>query len=279
MKKLIVHIGLRKTGSSALQELLARETALLHQHGIDYPARLTQFPAHQELAWSLMTPPPAYVQEDISREATFDHYCQAIEANIARGFTSILSSEDLSLLSMNYAALTYMKQRFEAYDPQIVFLRRDPISYHVSNYKHAIAAGRETQSFFDYVFRMHTLIYTHPGLHREIWSGVFGEDNVQVLDYSAETFKKMSTLAFFLRETCGVTIDDQFVSHRSNTGVSNAAADFFLELNRSDLVEERLQRIKGVVRNNTVASSEQDFLETHLSATELKILRQIYGMK
>lgn len=80
MTQLILHIGLRKTGSAALQELFSGESEALHEHGLDYPTRLMPFPAQQELAWRVMDFLPPYVEGLPEAEDVFAHYRQKIAA-------------------------------------------------------------------------------------------------------------------------------------------------------------------------------------------------------
>lgn len=279
MKQLYIHIGMRKTGSSALQELLSEQRHLLSELGIDYPNRLTRYPAHQELAWVLFDAIPEYAKVNISREAVYDHYCQVIDNNISKGLVTLLSSEDLSLLGRNFTALSYLKARFDCYNPHVVFFQRDPLSYHVSNYKHALSSGRETRSFSDYVFRLDELLYAHPSLNQKIWRNIFGEGNVQVLKYEPEAFKKESIFAMFLRTVFAQKITDLHLSHKSNVGISNFAAEYFLALNRSETSDEQIRIIKSAMKKDGLPSNSEEFAARNLTETEFALLRSIYGQK
>lgn len=277
-KKLVVHIGLRKTGSSALQELLAKETELLNANGLDYPDRLTKFPAHQELAWSLMQPPPPYAPPELNRQMVFDHFCTKIDANIEAGRTTILSSEDLSLLTFSYEALSHMRERFGKYDPTIVFYARDPMSYHISNYKHALTAGRETRSFGDYLFNLRSLLFSDTKLIASVWSGVFGSENVRVLKYDMELFAKRSMFCRFLNNLFEVKVDDNYLSYRSNSGIPVEAVEFALALNRSDLPDEDIAQLKGKMRKLPMPGDDAAFLERHLTEDERKVVDRMMNI-
>jgi hypothetical protein len=278
MSELILHIGLRKTGSSALQELLAQEAEILHEHGVDYPARLMPFPAHQELAWSVMDNVPPYVQDVPKREEVFTYYTDRISSNSAAGKSTILSSEDLSLLSLDFRAISELVSRLGIFGPRIVFYRRSPLDYLVSNYQHAVLSGRMTLSFRDYVFNVRNLTFADSRLMRQIWSNAFGRENVQVLEYDPAVFERQSVFAHFLSEVFEITLsEDPFLEYRSNTGVSAAATDYMLELNRSDQPDDVISPLKQRVRKIETSGSKQEFLERHLSADELAALRGMFG--
>ena len=275
-RKLILHIGLRKTGSSALQEILASETALLHTHGLDYPDRLTRFPAHQELSWCLMNPLPAYAEINLSKEEIYDHYCSVIDANIKADRTTILSSEDLSLQSMDFSTLSYLKERFSCYDPLVTFFARDPISYHISNYKHALVEGWETRSFTDYVFNINSLMYPEHVVLRDIWRTVFGAENIHVLPYQADRFREQSIFSFFLEKLLGIEIEDQFLQHRSNFTIPNSSVDLMLMLNRSDLPQDSVRDLKNLCRQSGLGNEDADFLDRYLTEDQRQMLHNIY---
>ncbi|MEY8880104.1 hypothetical protein [Donghicola sp. XS_ASV15] len=276
-RKLVIHIGLRKTGSSALQEIVARESNFLLEYGIHYPDRIIGFPAHQELAWSLMSPPPPYFNEELPRDEVFDHYCTVIDANSEKGLTTVLSSEDFSLLTFNYEALEYLKSRLAQYEPLVVFFARNPISYHISNYKHSLISRRETRAFVDYVFDVEELLFASSPIIQNIWAGIFGSDRILVLKYDPSTFQKKSIFAYFLEKVFDLEIEDHYKNFRSNTGIPNEAVDFVRALNRSEINDDELKEAKGAVSRIGLPTDDEAFLVGQLSPEELAILRKLHG--
>lgn len=275
-RKLVLHIGLRKTGSSALQEIFAKEEQFLLQHNIAYPKRLSDFPAHQELALSLEDPTPSYWDNPISKEAVYDHYCKVIEDNIATECTTLLSSEDLSLLTLNFSALSYIKSRLETYEPLIVFYQRDPIDYLISNYKHAVFEGREVRNFSEFVFNIDVLIFTQTAVYWDIWRSVFGAENVLRLEYSQENFIKKSIYNNFMESVFGIEVPDEYISYSSNVGLSNDVISFLLAMNRSNLEDEKLRRIKDEIRKFPVfLSDNKTFLNNCLTQWEVECLKKL----
>jgi len=275
LSKLVIHIGLRKTGSSALQELCARNRDELRSLGIEYPESLTSAPGHQELAWMYLR--PRWLEESgKTREAIFEHLSLGIASSAEQGMQTLLSSEDLSLLSLHALASRDIWRSFRSFAPRIVFYRRDPVDYHVSNYVHAVVAGRERREFRDYVFQARNLGFAADFMHRDFWGATVGHDNLQVLDYDAERFASKSIYADFIEQVFGRTVDDQYVSYRSNTGVSAGTVDYFLTLNRSDLPDEEIRPIKRRLQQLPLPRSSEEFLDRNLTRDELRILREIY---
>lgn len=278
-RKLVIHIGLRKTGSSALQDLFYRETSLLRKHRIDYPEGLTEFPSHQELAWSLMVPEPSYYDiRSIGKSADeiYDYYCKLIDSNIRASRATLLSSEDLSLLSFDSLAMETIRRRFQSYDPLIVLFVRDPVSYLISDYKHALVTSRETRSFSEYVFDISRLIYAHSKAHYSIWAGYFSLDNIKVLNYEPDRFRNESIFSEFFKSVFVKNIEAKNFRSRVNAGVSDKYVEYILSLNRSELSDVEIQ---GSVQKLQNMGSETDldiFLENNLDENLANILRVMF---
>nr|WP_246237325.1 sulfotransferase domain-containing protein [Halovulum dunhuangense] len=267
---------MRKTGSSALQEIFAKSRKDLAGLGIDYPETLCGFPAHQELAWM-------FYRNDWMKEAgktraeIVEHYRTIIEKNIARDVQTLVSSEDLSLLSLNAAALRDLWRVFHDYNPRVVFYHRSPLDYHVSNFVHGVMAGREKRSFREYVFQARNLSFATRFIHADTWGSIFGSDNVQILKYDMDRFAKKSIFADFIESVFNKSVEDNYIEYRSNIGASYDTVEYCLALNRSDISDEEIAPIKNKLRRLPLPKPEQDFLEKSLTPTELQILKEIYS--
>ena len=51
--RIILHIGVYKTGTTAVQSFLARNRSALAEQGVLYPESFTRFDAHHPLPWAL----------------------------------------------------------------------------------------------------------------------------------------------------------------------------------------------------------------------------------
>lgn len=280
MSQLIFHIGLRKTGSSALQELLATQESILTRYNLSYPARLLNFPAHQEIAWVLFPKRPNYVKDLPSLDDVFSHYMTEIEKNANRGFVTILSSEDLSLLSLNFTAISNLRRAFLKYKPKIVYFYRNPLDYLVSNYQHAVLRGRETRSFREVCFKTRNLVFADRKLIHSIWVDAFGEESVLPIAYDPEKLKSTSILSQFLQAIIGKGLEsegEEFINYRSNSGVSTAAARYVRYLNSSDLADSQIRKVVNTIVQFDRADTKDAFLKENLTTEERMIIEQIFS--
>lgn len=281
---LFIHIGLRKTGSSALQESLARNREKLDQHSILYPIGLTEFPSHQELAWVLK--PDRFPWGDGSfkgdKETVYRYYINLIDSALSRNKKVILSSEDLSLLVFSHSSIATLVQFFGIFNPKIVYYCRNPISVLISNYKHDVIQGQCTISFSDYVFNLDR--FTIPDvIVKDIWESA----GFNVLRLSYADIKNFDITSDFLSKVLNTDIDSEF-PQIINSGLNYELLQECLHLNMSELnsdtlstrkMDMREQYRKSLEAGNISRQSDDDFLELSLNQSELSILRRIYDVK
>ena len=110
--KLVVHVGPHKTGTTALQLMLARNRNALGNAGICYPSSMTQHAGHHELSWSLKGWNLRLLGTYDGPESTTEILTTFMsEAKKAGASTLVLSSEDLSLLTIDewdeFFSMTY----------------------------------------------------------------------------------------------------------------------------------------------------------------------------
>ncbi|MEM9710077.1 MAG: hypothetical protein AAF871_14950 [Pseudomonadota bacterium] len=277
MSKVVFHIGLRKTGSSALQETLSKCDSLLGHYGVNYPARLTHFPAHQELAWSLLEEFDNLPADWRSFDVVADQYRRQIEGNAVKSLDTIISSEDLSLISFSFNDLHRFYSAFKEYDPVIFLFERDPVSFHISNYKHAIVAGREKRNFMDFTLGVNKIAYAQLGHVASIWEQFFGMDRVLRASYDDDTRREKGILWFFLNKAMGIDIEVDSVERQSNRSIPDSAVEYVLSLNRSELPDADISRLKDEIQRNTFNSVKSEGVEAPPYLKNIEFLRSIYS--
>ena len=274
--QLILHIGSRKTGSSALQEMLAQSSSYLLDSQLIYPDRLLKYPAHQELAWCFTSD-----CNGLNRDQVYSHYKSVIDQNASRSLTTILSSEDLCLLAGNHSAIDYIKRMFSDFTVAVYCYVRNPISFHVSNFKHAVVASRERRSFREYTFNPALLLSADPIEIVAPWKSAFGGENVFLCEYNRNVFYGSNIYDDFLHKSAGVNgqAPSTLTSRNSNVGPSNETVAYMSYLNSSDLDDASVLNIKSKLRRLGLPSSESDFLMSSLSIDEILCLCRMYGLR
>ncbi|RST86277.1 hypothetical protein EJC49_11265 [Aquibium carbonis] len=156
-KKIIIHIGLPKTGSSAIQAFLSRNVEALALQGISYPSPESA----QVLGAGACTGNLLHVMQ---RRATADHFSGTvpervdayldvtIEESISTSGTDtvLLSGEFLGawVTPGRIAALQALSRRHEVL---IVAFVRDLYDWQVSGWKQRVKANGETRDLSEYV--------------------------------------------------------------------------------------------------------------------------------
>jgi hypothetical protein len=143
MRKIVVHIGTHKTGTTFLQRFLSKNTALLAHHGIDIPPVGERFTpkSHHYIAnyfRGIEDPHHAAVAEWLAQGVSTQPYC-------------LISAESLYLCK-SAKSLTMLRESFN--DPcRIVCNFRSPESHFISMWKQYLKGKRKTDSLKSYLDR------------------------------------------------------------------------------------------------------------------------------
>ena len=189
-KRIIIHAGTHKTGTTYLQSFLSLNYNYLLDEGILFPlcGRLGRFGGHHNIAWQL--------NEDErfkKKYGTFESLCFEITQSKCR--TIILSSEDFEFLHLNTDKLHFLKKKFNelGYVVKVILCFREEISYADSLYCELLKYGMDV-SFDDFINEIiengrfnfnKKQIYSFK--YDEIEGGfkeVFGADGVYCLSYA-----------------------------------------------------------------------------------------------
>ena len=194
MKQLFLHIGLHKTGTTALQEWCSANASLLAQKGLLYPltGKPEGKPYHRQFFSQAESGPWELLYSEIE-ESRID--------------TILLSDEAWSAPWVAEGALQMLKQRLARYDVTVLCVLRNPVDYFVSRYRHQIRMGSETAHWSFSEFVEARVGETNEFLCQlELWSNVFGRQNVDVLIY--DEAKKGGALGRNFLAKCGLEISE-----------------------------------------------------------------------
>ncbi|UOM34654.1 hypothetical protein [Acuticoccus sp. I52.16.1] len=244
IKRVVIHIGSTKTGSSALQTALFKRREELAAAGVHYSRLGVHFGpdgvpsgAHHLLsaaihpgAWRMHT---GDIPED--RVGYFNETARRIAADAAaeNAHTIVLSSEywwgSFPVSMYRAVAAAFAPARFEV----VAFIRRQD-EWAMSSYLQAVKSG-ETRDFRDWAER--ALFKTGSGLNyfRVInrWAYLTHAQKVHVLRYQDV---KDNVFAAFC-DTIGADVDKTIPVARVNPSPSAEGVQLLLEINRSDMTD------------------------------------------
>jgi len=243
--RLIIHGGIHRTGSTALQKFLSGNRQLLARHGITYPFDTAN---HQRIAWDIFAgrlPGPKLVS--LLQEATAGGDNQAL----------LLSGEDFSI----HKDLTWLKPVSAAFQVEAHFyLRRQDIwlmswyNQHVKwpfdRRKSKLSPDEFLQTLDDY----HWIDYSWLA---QTWAAAIGADNVRLHVFEEGT----NVIADFCRHI-GVVLDDKHRPAQSeNESLPPQVLDFVRHFDVQSLGPAQRTRLLTAVRQ---LCDEREFPPTHI---------------
>lgn len=199
MRKLFLHIGIPKTGSSSIQQYLSDHRDHLAKSGVLFPRSAClqeKDTAHNALAYPLMRDYPRLVDRQLRRPidqvaASLDEEIQSSKAN-----RIIISSEALSHCGKHSARpIRWLKDNFRAYEVRVIAYVRRPDAWLASAYAQAVKSNVFTTQTISEYLASRQVTYFRP-LHE--FANVFGDDNMTVRIFSREHLHRGNVLADFL---------------------------------------------------------------------------------
>jgi hypothetical protein len=139
MKRVLLHIGRHKTGTSSIQRALHENSRLLNRYGYIYPDIYRKKWAHHPLVHRLSATNDATEISELSRE--LDEY-------LSSDMTNIISSEAFQNIDPSLLSLLFPPDRFSV---KVVCYLREQSDYLRSAYLQEIKAGKETIDLYRYI--------------------------------------------------------------------------------------------------------------------------------
>ncbi len=255
MKKLFLHVGPHKTGTTAIQKFMLDNAKQCFKQNLVYPKRhLHIFGQHKfrELI----------VNKSIDAE-TIEFF-----KNNEHNF--VLSSEDF--ISLNEEQFKYLRQKLDGIHIIVIFSWRRASFKLFSIWQEVIKHGG-TIDFFQYyhehLARPALSQMLSPDLKLNMLSRVFGKDNIKVIDYEASASQKRLYQDFV--SACEINWSDTFNVQAIDENAKNASMELIdVEIVRAlnQLMLERFSYSGSTVR---IAFSK---FKGHLNPGLLKQLRE-----
>ena len=275
MKKIFLHIGFNKTGSTSLQRNLSENSAALQHQGILYPydpsAPYMQRWQHLPLAAAIPGRNVAWLLPK-NRAGLAQAYSALKERITASSCnTVVLSSESFGDLDMRRQKVEWLASQFAGFDVTVVAYIRRQDSYFLSTYQEGVKAGRS--DLFDF------------GTHREAkmlyfarrlapWREVFGAERVIVRPFDPQHWPEGELFFDFLKLT-GAQCSGLFVAPPENEGMDWRALELLRRLNalnvplpqgrRRELAALFARMLTGERQKMALSSEQAEALRVHFS--------------
>jgi hypothetical protein len=274
--ELVLHIGMHKTGSTALQRALSAAATPLDQSGILYPeAGRGPQPGHAHLAWEAKSVPDKFPGGALTR-ALIDEIRRAEWERV------IISSEELSRVpTVSYVRWAErLAESIRVDRVQVVGYVRPQWAFLESLYAERVRGGREQRSFRDYVAAFIDHPRTDYNAAFDPWSAAFGR-NVSVRHYPTDVIADFWTLVseevapptfarrigerFGVRmiEMCRV-LNAQLVGHEVPRGVFMALRSCLREIVHADEPFRALSTEEAEAIMQRRLQSNARFVQTYL---------------
>ncbi len=184
MRRIVVHIGLERTGSSAIQRFMAMNRVALRVMGVRYPRQLhpdeTPRDKHYDLAAALLGDGSRAAGADLdAAETVFEHYL----AEAGRHRLTVLSDEKLGSPAPHVAAR--LAPRVGNRDTRIVVYLRRQDEWALSAYRAAVTDPRKTESrpLADWLADPATRARMDYAAILAPWEDAFGSGALRVMRY------------------------------------------------------------------------------------------------
>jgi hypothetical protein len=242
MKKLILHIGFHKTGTSALQEYFDENRKTLETQGIFYPKSLNgKFPGNVDLSWAFNENAPPYASLNSDEKLQIKSYYKNQMDN-TECETIIVSSEDFVLLDGQFKSIENVKDFFSDYDVSIVAYVREPIDFMISLYSHAIRARLLDCTFKSYISKHYSFRAADFPLRLQPWRRCFSDEAIVVKKFAPKEFYK-GTLVNDFFHAVGIDVKLDMTMNRSNVGVHPWLIQSYIETSKSSIGEPNKEKI------------------------------------
>jgi hypothetical protein len=290
-KTAYVHIGMHKTGTTSIQQTLARHRAMLREsYGVVYPAVSSN---HSIPLFSLFCDAPAEYSGNIIAGATSKEdiatrnqdFADRLKADLdAGGETLVLSGEDLGLLTR--PGVHRLKKWLSGHAESIRILAyvREPVAWATSHAQQQVRQGKVLETLLQ-----GALV---PRFRRRLtpWMVAFGKENVSVSDFDVARAGPAGLVGHFT-DQLGLpeSVHETLVQKRSNESLSAEAVTLMSALNalkpafvdnrasadRAAKIDPIFARIKGArfrLPAEAIARTEA------MSAAEVAWLGETFGL-
>lgn len=221
MKRIILHIGPHKTGSTYIQKTLYQNRNLLLKNNILYPDEWIVQYGHHEAA------------ELENADAVIEGIKEKISSKGVRNI--ILSSENFDRWSQNDVE-SFVKNL--NIDLTIVYFYRDPLSKLYSHWQEEVKFG-SSSNYSEYLLEQLldpiNSIVLNPSKTLKNWANVLGEENIEIFDYDELLTIKADICRTMLHKLFGTDCGLDFTNDHENKSFDRIDAEILRYINAIDI--------------------------------------------
>jgi hypothetical protein len=278
MKKLFLHIGFNKTGSSSIQQNLSLNENHLMEQGIFYPndanAPFMQRWQHVPLAAAVPGCKIDWVTKQKKR--SLDRAYKSLFALLERTRfdTLLLSTEGFGSLTMKAKQLRWLQEQFAGYDIRVIAYVRRQDSYLLSAYQQRVKAGGKGRFRFEMHEDMAALRFDE---RLAPWRAVFGARNVVVRPFVPALWPEGELFYDFL-QAIGCDHSGMILAPPTNEGLDYRAVELLRAVNTLDLNRAQKRHVFLDLAAQIDRFMPPDFTpqKMALSSTQANSLRAYY---
>ncbi|WP_272166378.1 hypothetical protein [Vibrio diabolicus] len=274
MKRLYLHVGSWKTGTTTIQETLFYNREVLSDHGVFYPAISAH---HVFLTYLFNSNGKNHIASQLEGK-DFDfllNRAKTIWNNIVKTDKDVMLSSEF-LLGLSVDDIENLKKELDSlFDSvKVIIYLREPVSHSISAVNEQVKCGHNTLDE----------AYEHLSNPQEInqainWVRIFGGD-VVIREFSKKSFFKNDLLADFLN-CCDIDYLDLEIKQESNSSLSYEALMIADKMNKLS-PGLSMPRLKSGILNNIVGrkfTGTKEFRSLVLSNVEssLEELKNLTG--
>jgi len=235
MRKLFIHVGPHKTGTTAIQKFMLDNHAVLFANGLVYPKRYLQIFGHHKFREKI-------VNKNVS--------AQDMEFFGLQTHNYLLSSEDF--ISLSKQDFEYIKQQFSDFEVHVIFSWRRASNKMYSIWQEVIKHG-DWVDFFAYyhnhIAKPGSSQMLSPDLKISTLAQVFGRKNIHIIDYEAS--QKNNALFSDYLKTLGLSFDDKYNIKIDENAKNESMPVQDIEIIRAlNLIFNQQYQIKGAAVRN-----------------------------
>jgi hypothetical protein len=197
-ERIVLHIGMPKTGSTALQHFCELNSSVLHKHGLEYY-------------------PERFCDDWVNQKWENEEALEFLDAHIGNGKTLLISDESISALVATDPSLLKIKDRYPSQDFKIiVYLRRQDM--HLESLVNFLRHQGLTTTQFEWIdfpssFNDFSPLASASIYEYKTWltalADMFGKENIIVRRYEPRRFVGGSIFADFL-DALGIPFSEEF---------------------------------------------------------------------